>query len=114
MQFMMIQIEVAFYFQSSLLMAMLGEMPLKSGRINVNGEIAYVPQEAWIFSGTVQDNILFGCALNRENYNKSLLACALDMVSLFCVLIQLLDMINGTNYKNNWPTCRIPYHTQYH
>ncbi len=61
-------------------MTILGEMPIKSGSINVNGEIAYVPQEAWIFSGTVRDNILFGNALNKEIYSNSLLACALVKV----------------------------------
>jgi len=46
--------------KSSLGMALLGEMPKISGSISVNGQVAYVPQQAWIYNATVRDNILFG------------------------------------------------------
>ena len=61
-------------------MTMLGEMPVKSGSVDTNGEMAYVPQEAWIFSGTVQENILFGKELDKSKYQSALSACALDKV----------------------------------
>ena len=46
--------------KSSLLMAILGELPTISGTVAFNGTVAYVPQIPWVFSGTVRDIILFG------------------------------------------------------
>ena len=47
-------------FQSSLLRALLGELPPSQGKVNVHGRIAYVSQQPWVFPGTVRSNILFG------------------------------------------------------
>ncbi|KAL4706573.1 hypothetical protein ACJJTC_015771, partial [Scirpophaga incertulas] len=63
--------------KSSLLSALLGEMNKVSGRINITGEIAYVPQQAWIQNATLQDNILFGKALDKNRYNTVITVCAL-------------------------------------
>ncbi|CAM9714184.1 unnamed protein product [Sphacelaria rigidula] len=71
--------------KSSLLMALLKEMaPVKDGGeeeakindksdardarkrgVSVGGRVAYAPQEPWIQSGTVRDNILFGKPMDR-------------------------------------------------
>uniref|UniRef100_A0A0K8SLI1 ABC-type glutathione-S-conjugate transporter n=1 Tax=Lygus hesperus TaxID=30085 RepID=A0A0K8SLI1_LYGHE len=63
--------------KSSLVSALLGEMEKTSGRVNVKGEVAYVPQTAWIQNNTLQDNILFGKSMHRKNYNRVVEACAL-------------------------------------
>jgi len=42
------------------------------------GEVAYVPQEAWIRNATVKDNILFGKTYNETVYKSVLSACALE------------------------------------
>ena len=64
--------------KSSLISATLGEMhKLNDGRININGSIAYVPQQAWIQNATIRDNILFGREYDREYYNKIVSACSL-------------------------------------
>ncbi|GAB0092997.1 hypothetical protein DMENIID0001_080490 [Sergentomyia squamirostris] len=63
--------------KSSLMSALLGEMEKKQGKVNVDGSVAYVPQQAWIQNATLQDNILFGLKMNRELYDKVLHACAL-------------------------------------
>ncbi|KAG6453078.1 multidrug resistance-associated protein 1 isoform X2 [Manduca sexta] len=63
--------------KSSLLAALLGEMNALAGRVNTNGSIAYVPQQAWIQNATLQDNILFGKALDRHKYNTVINVCAL-------------------------------------
>ena len=40
--------------KSSLLSAMLGEMKATQGSCSVNGRIAIVAQQSWIFNGTVR------------------------------------------------------------
>uniref|UniRef100_A0A7N0TJ04 ABC-type xenobiotic transporter n=1 Tax=Kalanchoe fedtschenkoi TaxID=63787 RepID=A0A7N0TJ04_KALFE len=64
--------------KSSLLCALLGEIPKSSGTVNVCGSVAYVVQTAWIQSGTVRDNILFGKPMEASRYESSIKACALD------------------------------------
>lgn len=63
--------------KSSLISAFLGEMEKISGRVNTVGKIAYVPQQSWIQNATLQDNILFGRAMDRQRYDKVIQACAL-------------------------------------
>ena len=64
--------------KSSLISATLGEMhKLNDGKININGSIAYVPQQAWIQNATIRDNILFGREYNQKFYNKIVKACSL-------------------------------------
>ncbi|XP_005355719.1 multidrug resistance-associated protein 4 [Microtus ochrogaster] len=63
--------------KSSLLSAVLGELPPSSGLVNVHGRIAYVSQQPWVFSGTVRSNILFGKKYEKERYEKVIKACAL-------------------------------------
>lgn len=56
--------------KSSLLSAILGEMPKIKGRVIVNGSLAYVPQTAWMKNDTLRENILFGKEENKEWYKK--------------------------------------------
>jgi ATP-binding cassette subfamily C (CFTR/MRP) protein 4 len=55
------------------------------GDVKVSGTIAYVSQEAWIFNGTVKENILLGKPYNFPWYQKVVEMCALqkdfDMLS---------------------------------
>ncbi|VDL99366.1 unnamed protein product [Schistocephalus solidus] len=64
--------------KSSLLNALLGNMERISGRVNIKGSIAYVAQQAWIFNGTLRDNILFHKPFDAERYERILSACALQ------------------------------------
>uniref|UniRef100_A0A453QS66 ABC transporter C family member 13 n=1 Tax=Aegilops tauschii subsp. strangulata TaxID=200361 RepID=A0A453QS66_AEGTS len=63
--------------KSTLLAAVLGEVPKTEGTIQVSGKIAYISQNAWIQTGTVQDNILFGSSMDRERYRNTLARCSL-------------------------------------
>ncbi|KAK8274313.1 hypothetical protein V6Z12_D10G066300 [Gossypium hirsutum] len=64
--------------KSSILYAMLGEIPKLSGTVSVFGSIAYVSQVSWIQSGTIRDNILYGKPMDADKYDKAINACALD------------------------------------
>ncbi|CAH1986538.1 unnamed protein product [Acanthoscelides obtectus] len=63
--------------KSSLISACLGEMYKLSGRVNTDGSIAYVSQQAWIQNATLKDNILFGQPYDKYKYEKVVDACAL-------------------------------------
>ncbi|AQK45379.1 ABC transporter C family member 9 [Zea mays] len=63
--------------KSSLLSCILGEMPKLDGTVRVSGRKAYVPQTAWILSGNIRENILFGNTHDEEKYKKIIQSCAL-------------------------------------
>ncbi|XP_075660090.1 putative ABC transporter C family member 15 [Castanea sativa] len=65
--------------KSSLLSSILGEIPrISGGGITVYGRKAYVPQTAWIQTGTIRENVLFGKEMNKAYYEDVLEACALN------------------------------------
>ncbi|XP_052868167.1 ATP-binding cassette sub-family C member 4-like [Anopheles cruzii] len=63
--------------KSSLLQAILRELPLDTGAIVCRGKFAYVSQEPWVFAGTVRQNILFGQPMEKDRYESVVRACAL-------------------------------------
>jgi ATP-binding cassette subfamily C (CFTR/MRP) protein 4 len=70
--------------KSSLLMALLNELPNIKGDLQMNGSVFYVSQEPWIFSSTVKQNILFGKEYDEEKFNQIIEVCALkDVICLF-------------------------------
>lgn len=64
--------------KSSLIQAILRELPIESGSIDVNGVVSYASQEPWLFSGSVRTNILFGQPMDRKRYNYVCKKCALE------------------------------------
>eukprot|EP00026_Physarum_polycephalum_P000551 Phypoly_transcript_00552.p1 GENE.Phypoly_transcript_00552~~Phypoly_transcript_00552.p1 ORF type:complete len:1441 (-),score=206.09 Phypoly_transcript_00552:79-4401(-) len=63
--------------KSSLLAALLGEINKTSGRVFVNGSIAYVPQQAWMQNTSLRANILFGKPYEDAKYSQCLSCCEL-------------------------------------
>lgn len=63
--------------KSALMQALLGELPLRQGAVELHGTIAYVPQQAWIQNGSVQSNILFGKPMDRARYERIIHASGL-------------------------------------
>ena len=62
----------------------MGELPARTGWINIPGRISYASQENWIFSATVRQNIIFGSPFDSEKYERVIQACSLknDLDSL--------------------------------
>ncbi|KAK6239003.1 hypothetical protein QUC31_004472 [Theobroma cacao] len=63
--------------KSSLLSSILGEIPKISGEVRVCGTAAYVSQSAWIQSGNIEENILFGSPMDKAKYKNVIHACSL-------------------------------------
>jgi len=58
------------FSQSSLIQAVLGELPLSAGKISVRGVVSYASQVPWLFSGSVRQNILFDSPMDAERYEQ--------------------------------------------
>ncbi|KAM0949401.1 putative ABC-type xenobiotic transporter [Dioscorea sansibarensis] len=63
--------------KSSFLSCILGEIPKISGEVRISGSTAYVSQSAWIQSGNIEENILFGSPMDKQKYKNVLHACSL-------------------------------------
>lgn len=63
--------------KSSFLSCILGEIPKITGEVRICGSAAYVSQSAWIQSGNIEDNILFGCTSDKAKYKNVIQACSL-------------------------------------
>lgn len=61
-----------------MISGLLGELHSKTGRIVINGNVAYVSQQAWIQNMTLKDNILFGNDLDEKKYQKVIDVCCLQ------------------------------------
>ncbi|XP_078524925.1 ATP-binding cassette sub-family C member 12-like [Lissotriton helveticus] len=65
--------------KSSIISALLGQMHLKDGEVYLNGTLAYVPQQAWIFHGSVKENVLFGKEFDEKRYHEAIRDCLLEI-----------------------------------
>ncbi|KAJ1083483.1 hypothetical protein NDU88_003642 [Pleurodeles waltl] len=65
--------------KSSIISALLGQMHLLDGAVYVNGTLAYVSQQAWIFHGNVRENILFGKEFDKKRYQEAIHVCSLEL-----------------------------------
>lgn len=64
--------------KTTLLEVILKELPLSKGEMEVNGVISYSDQKAWIFEGSIKNNIIFTNEFNAERYKKVVYVCALE------------------------------------
>ena len=65
--------------KTSLLHSIMDETILKKGEHEVNGRIAYVEKEPFLFEGTVQDNICFGLEYAECRFRKAVSAAQLNL-----------------------------------
>ena len=73
------------YIKSSLLTAMIGQLTPTKGTVRIGGKVNFATQQAWIFSETIRENILFGEPLEKDKYQEVIRACALDKVNFLIV-----------------------------
>ncbi|KAJ3268641.1 Multidrug resistance-associated protein 4 [Terramyces sp. JEL0728] len=64
--------------KSSLLSAIIGEMPKLAGDIKIGGKLAYCSQQPWILTDTIEGNIVFNNKFNEERFEAILEATGLD------------------------------------
>lgn len=64
--------------KSSILQLILQELPVQNGKVESTGKISYASQEAWLFGGTVRQNILFGSKYDEKRYHDVVKVCALE------------------------------------
>ncbi|KAJ6591736.1 P-loop containing nucleoside triphosphate hydrolase protein [Mycena vulgaris] len=63
--------------KTSLLSAIIGDMSRSEGKVKLYGNISYAPQNPWIMSATVRDNITFNHVYDAAFYESVMEACAL-------------------------------------
>lgn len=64
--------------KSTLMNTMIGEMLVtEDSSVTVNGQVAYITQEAWIMNATLRDNILCGKEFVHETYLATINDCQL-------------------------------------
>ncbi|CAF3332630.1 unnamed protein product [Rotaria socialis] len=64
--------------KSSLLQTLTNEITFLNGSIQLQDSFCYVPQEPWIFSSTIKENIIFGEEYNSKKFQRVIQAVALD------------------------------------
>jgi ATP-binding cassette subfamily C (CFTR/MRP) protein 4 len=64
--------------KTTLLEVMLKELPLVDGIMDINGDVSYAAQQAWIFEASVRRNIIFTEDYNEKRYRSVLQVCALE------------------------------------
>nr|XP_019009246.1 uncharacterized protein I206_05894 [Kwoniella pini CBS 10737]OCF48027.1 hypothetical protein I206_05894 [Kwoniella pini CBS 10737] len=67
--------------KTTLLHGLINEVRKTAGHAKFGGRVSYVPQQAWVQSGTVRDNITFASRENdvdQTRINETIFACALQ------------------------------------
>lgn len=63
--------------KTSLLSALLGEIPRLAGSVRRRPALAYAAQQPWVLNATLRENVLFGQAYDATAYDAVIDACAL-------------------------------------
>ena len=63
--------------KSSVFGALTNQMNLIEGSVELNSNVTIAPQEPWLMSGTVRENIIFGALFDQKWYQKVVSSCGL-------------------------------------
>ena len=66
-------------------MALLEELQIQGGTVDVKGSVFYVSQEPWIFTSSIRQNILFGKAYDSKKFKEIIEVCCLKQVKLIAI-----------------------------
>lgn len=84
--------------KTSLLYSIMQEMEVMSGSTTIKGSISYVEQEPFIFSASIEDNILFGNEYDKERLNDAIKNASLTRdIELFSNGVKTVIGERGTN-----------------
>jgi len=85
--------------KSSFIYSVLNELVLLSGNFRTKQmSYGFVPQQSWVYGGTLRDNILFGKPFNQDLYLQTLKVCALNRdLDTFASGDQTIIGDNGTS-----------------
>ena len=61
-------------------MSLMDEMYIVHGHKTVHGNISYVPQDAWVLSTTLRENVLMGKELDADKYKQAIESTSLVQV----------------------------------
>lgn len=64
--------------KSSFLQTILGELEIDAGKLEIFGTVSYANQEAFVFEGTIRNNILFTEDYDESRFQKVCRACGLS------------------------------------
>nr|XP_018260210.1 uncharacterized protein I303_07127 [Kwoniella dejecticola CBS 10117]OBR82368.1 hypothetical protein I303_07127 [Kwoniella dejecticola CBS 10117] len=67
--------------KTTLLHGLINEVRRINGHVSFGGRVGYVPQQAWVQSGTVRDNITFASNevdIDQKHIDETVFACALQ------------------------------------
>lgn len=64
--------------KTTLLYSIMEENKRLSGDMKVQGRLAYVEQEPFIYSGSIEENVTFGLVYDKDRFKKSIEASCLD------------------------------------
>ena len=70
--------------KTSFLSLLLGELNPTKGELEINGSFSYCSQDAWIFLGSIRQNVLFGLDYDPQRYARVIkTACLSTDLDLF-------------------------------
>ena len=59
-------------------MSLMNELRITCGSLQLNGTIAYVSQESWVFNANVKQNIIFDKQYNKKRFREVVSVCAME------------------------------------
>eukprot|EP01156_Anaeramoeba_ignava_P022661 Anaeramoba_ignava/c20931_g1_i1.p1 GENE.c20931_g1_i1~~c20931_g1_i1.p1 ORF type:complete len:1291 (-),score=334.39 c20931_g1_i1:312-4184(-) len=64
--------------KTALLLGLLGQVKMVSGKIYLDGKISYIPAHPWFQKTTVKNNIIGSFKYHQQHYQKILTVCGLN------------------------------------
>lgn len=90
--------------KSSLLLTIMGQLNHVSGHVAIDGSCSYVPEDPWLFEGTLKENIIMGETLDPSWYYKTIQASNMSKDLFFLpgsddTDISIVDLTNSQKQK---------------